>query len=567
MLHELRVHQIELEMQNEELRRAQAELEVSRSRYFDLYELAPVGYVTLNEKGLILEANLTAANLFGVAKGHLARRPLSNFILREDQDIYYLHRKQLFETGAPQVCELRIVREDGSRFWARLEATASQDVDETPTCGVILSDVTESKQMEETLRENEEQYRALFAQVMDGISVADAKTGEIIDCNQAMAALVGRDREELIGQSQAILHPPANDGEALSPEFRQHLGEKRGQVINAHVVCRTGEIRLVEIKANIFNLRGREVLLGIFRDITQQKRAEMELVDVNQHLKEATARANEMALRAEAANIAKSGFLANMSHELRTPLNAVIGFSEGLLERADMHPLNEHQQDRLEKIKSSGEYLLQLINGVLDIAKVESGKIDLQVATFDVESVVREVGDLAEALAKDKPGVHVTLDLEQHLPPITSDRDKIWQILVNLVGNAIKFTEEGSVTLRVRDNNGSVQFSVKDTGVGIAKEHLGHLFEQFYQVHPSKHGMLCTQKGTGLGLAISKAFANLLGATLTVESVEDRGSTFTLTVPLLFDRRTSVDRRRTIRLTAPPCPLSSSDQQHPCSRH
>ena len=128
-LHELRVHQIELEMQNEELRRTQEELEVSRARYFDLYDLAPVGYFTLSEKGLILEANLTAAKLLGVARSALVKQPLSRFILPEDQDIYYLHRKALLETGAPQAWELRLLKKDGAPFWARVEATTAQGVD------------------------------------------------------------------------------------------------------------------------------------------------------------------------------------------------------------------------------------------------------------------------------------------------------------------------------------------------------------------------------------------------------------------------------------------------------
>jgi PAS domain S-box-containing protein len=811
VLHELRVHQIELEMQNEELRRTQAELEASRARYFDLYDLAPVGYFTVSEQGLILEANLTAATLLGVARGDLIKRPLPRFILPEDQDIYYLHRKQLFETGAPQVCEMRMLRADAAPFWARLEATAAQDADGAPTCRAVMSDITVHKEAEETLRQSEkkyelerkyraildqtfgfiglmtpdgtlieanraalkfagieesdvlgkpfwetpwwthsremqdrlrdaikaaasgefvrfeathpaapdgkihyvdfslkpvrnergeiiflipegrditdrrraeegmrefetrfrdiidnsgmgiifvdtdaktifsgnramatllgrspeelsgmsifemhppdahdqvarefeehwsgnrqvspnipvvrkdgsliytditsatvtlngvrylsgffrdvtdrkraeealrqseEQYRTLFAEAMDGICLADAKTGEILDCNPALAALVGRDKTELIGQSQTILHPRANDGEGISPEFRQHLGDKKGQAIETQVVCRSGEIRLVEIKANPFNLRGRAVLRGAFRDITDRKRAEEQLKHYTAELETANKALEESKRLAEYASRAKSEFLANMSHELRTPLNAVIGFSEGLLERTDIHPLNEHQKDRLEKIKNSGEYLLQLINDILDVAKVESGGTELVITTFDVEPIAQEVGDMAEALAKDKPAVRFTLDLEDHLPPMTSDCDKIRQILVNLLGNAIKFTEQGSVTLRVRRNNGSLLFSVEDTGVGIAAEHLCRLFEKFYQVRQETHHTL---KGTGLGLAISKAFATLLGGTLTVESSEGQGSIFTLTVPLILERRKGGDRRRAVRQApAPP---------------
>ena len=144
-LHELRVHQIELEMQNEELRRTQEELEVSRARYFDLYDLAPVGYFTLSEQGLILEANLTAAKLLGVARGALVKQPLSRFILPEDQDIHYRHRKQLLETGAPQSWELRLLRKDAAPFWARVEATTAQDADGAAVCRAVVSDITERK--------------------------------------------------------------------------------------------------------------------------------------------------------------------------------------------------------------------------------------------------------------------------------------------------------------------------------------------------------------------------------------------------------------------------------------
>ena len=154
MTHELRVHQIELEMQNEELREAQHELEAARARYFDLYDLAPVGYLTLSEKGLILEANLTFSTLLNVPRSALVKRPLSQVILKEDQGIYYLHRKALFETSTPQQCEIRMLKNGGEPFfWAQLDVTVAQDDDGAPVCRVILSDITEQKTMEEQLRQ------------------------------------------------------------------------------------------------------------------------------------------------------------------------------------------------------------------------------------------------------------------------------------------------------------------------------------------------------------------------------------------------------------------------------
>jgi PAS domain S-box-containing protein len=152
MLDELHVHQIELEMQNEELRRTQVELDASRARYFDLYDLAPVGYCTLNEQGFILEANLTVANLLGVSRGVVVKQPISRFIFKEDQDIYYLHRKQLFETGEVRACEVRLVKSDGVAFWVRMETNIVRNADGGPASRVVLSDITGRKRAEEALR-------------------------------------------------------------------------------------------------------------------------------------------------------------------------------------------------------------------------------------------------------------------------------------------------------------------------------------------------------------------------------------------------------------------------------
>ena len=187
LLHELQVHQVELEMQNEELRRAQAELHAARARYFDLYDLAPVGYCTLNATGLILEANLTAATLLGVPRGALVNQPLSRFIHQEDHDPYYLHRQQLFKTGEPQTDELRMVKNDGTVFWTHLVATAAEGDDGTPACRVVLNDITGRKRAEE----EKETLRAQLnqAQKMEAIGVLAG--GIDHDFNNILSIIVG----------------------------------------------------------------------------------------------------------------------------------------------------------------------------------------------------------------------------------------------------------------------------------------------------------------------------------------------------------------------------------------
>lgn len=183
LLYELRVHQIELEMQNEELRRAQEELDAARARYFDLYDLAPVGYLTLSENGLVLEANLTAANLLSVTRNALIRRPLTRFILKEEQDVFYYHRERLVETGEPQVCELQMVKEDGTQFWARLEANAATDSDGAHICRMAMSDITENKRLYQQL-----QAQLLRSQKLE--TVGQLAGGIAHDFNNILAAIM-----------------------------------------------------------------------------------------------------------------------------------------------------------------------------------------------------------------------------------------------------------------------------------------------------------------------------------------------------------------------------------------
>jgi PAS domain S-box-containing protein len=227
LVHELRVHQIELEMQNEELRRAQLELDAARARYFDLYDLAPVGYCTASEKGLILEANLTAASLLGVARGALVKQPLTRFVLTEDQDIYYQHRKQLFETGAPQTCELRLVKNDGTPFWARLAATVVQSAG-VPVCRVTLSDISERKQAETALRE----LNATLEQ-----RVAD-RTRQLAEANAQLSEL-DRLKDDFISRISHELRTPLTSIIIYLDLFENGKPEKRSkylQVLNEQAV-------------------------------------------------------------------------------------------------------------------------------------------------------------------------------------------------------------------------------------------------------------------------------------------------------------------------------------------
>ena len=270
--------------------------------------------------------------------------------------------------------------------------------------------------------------------------------------------------------------------------------------------------------------------IEVVEDITEQKRTEERLREFAALVAAKNRALEEHTAGLEAATRAKDEFLSNMSHELRTPLNAIIGFSEGLLELADRFPLADHQKDRISRIRSSGEQLLTLINGVLDIAKIESGKVQLNLLTFEIEELVDELRGIAEVLLKSKPEVSFTPDVGEGIPMITSDHDKLRRILINLLSNAVKFTRRGSIALGIHRVDQSLVIEVADTGIGIPQQYTDRVFDKFFQVPGVR--MDRSLKGSGLGLSICRAYAQMLGGTLSMRSFPWKGSTFTLTVPL-----------------------------------
>lgn len=217
MLHELNVHQIELEIQNEELRLAHAEMDTAKARYFDLYDLAPVGYCTVSEKGLILEANFTATNLLGVSRGGLIKQPFTRFIFKDDEDIFYLHRKKLFEAAEPQVCKLRMLKKDATSFWTRLEATLAYDSDGSPVCRVVMIDITMRKQAEEALENSNRVLKQLdiLQAVMNGATNSHLvyldRDFNLVRVNKAYAQTCGYRPEQMIGKNHFVLYPHAEN--------------------------------------------------------------------------------------------------------------------------------------------------------------------------------------------------------------------------------------------------------------------------------------------------------------------------------------------------------------------
>ena len=281
LIHELRVHQIELETQNENLRLAQEELEASRIGYSDLYDFAPVGYVLLNETGLILNANLTAATLLGVPRGTLIKMQLTRFILRDDQDTYCQHRNQLIETDIPQTFELRMAKKDETVFWARVQASLSHDSSDMPVFRIILSDITEQKQVERDLRENENRFRKLFEQHSAVKLILEAETGKIVDANEAAVQFYGWSLEKL---RQMSIH----EINTLPPETVQAAMREAASLKSTRFEFRhrraDDSIRDVEVFSNRIESAGRNFFYSIIHDISERKQTEKELGENREEL-------------------------------------------------------------------------------------------------------------------------------------------------------------------------------------------------------------------------------------------------------------------------------------------
>jgi signal transduction histidine kinase len=307
----------------------------------------------------------------------------------------------------------------------------------------------------------------------------------------------------------------------LIKEFRsrRHEDEFETTVSDAH------QNRIVRVSSSSLKQANKDVGNIIFiRDITRQKQTENEIRRVNLDL----AAARDQALQ---ANRAKSAFLANMSHELRTPLNAIIGYSEMLQEEAEESGENDNVQD-LEKIQGAGRHLLTLINDILDLSKIEAGKMDLYSEPFDIVPLIQEVVATLQPLI-DQNHNTVTVKVPDDIGSMKADITKVRQALFNLVSNAAKFTEKGEITITANKQNhhgkNAISFTVSDTGIGMTPEQRDNLFQYFAQADPSttrKYG------GTGLGLAISQRFCQMMGGDITVTSQVGVGSAFTITLPV-----------------------------------
>ena len=387
----------------------------------------------------------------------------------------------------------------------------------------------ERTQADKALHESEEKYRNLVERANDGIIIL--QDGLFKYANPSLIRMAKCSEETLLNSPFIHFIEDAEVDKVISNYEKRIYGENINTMYETRFKTNQGEIIDAEVNAGLITYEGKPADLVIIRDITERKQIEKELKKHQEQLEEMVAErtaelevANERLMELDRM---KSMFLASMSHELRTPLNSIIGFT-GILLMEMAGTLNPEQKKQLEMVKSSSSHLLELINDILDISKIESGKVNLSIETFDLMDVIRDVLKSVGPLAERK-GLHVKSGGISSIH-ITSDQRRVKQILMNLVGNSVKFTDQGFVKVNVAlQEKDRIVVYVSDSGIGIKEEELRKLFQPFQQMD-----MTSTKKyeGTGLGLYLTKKIISHLQGDIRVSSEYGKGSTFTFVLPL-----------------------------------
>jgi PAS domain S-box-containing protein len=513
---------------------AEERLRSSEARFRNVIETSPDAIALLDLEGRILLANRQAARLVGFdSVDELLSHVGSAFDLlaSEDYDRASDNIRTLLEVGIVRDAEYCGIRRDGSRYPAEVSASLEKNASGEPTALIlVVRDISKRKQADEALKASEVKYRRLYETMRDAF-VSVAMDGTIRECNEAYARMLGYAPEEIRALTYLELTPQRWHGMEAEIVANQVLTRGYSDVYEKEYRRKDGAVFPVELRTVLLRDDAGEPcgMWATVRDISDRRRAQQKLKEYADALQSANAALQKSKLAAEAANRAKSEFLANMSHEIRTPMTAILGFSDLL---ATSNLPHHEQQDYLEGIRRNGTALLELLNSILDLSRIEADRIALERTDCPLRQIVDDLMSVVRLRAEEK-GLSLQVDGEFPLPErIHTDPLRLRQILANLVGNAIKFTQRGGVRitlrcLRAEEGSARMQFAITDTGIGIAADKLPELFQPFMQADASSTRLY---GGTGLGLAISKRLAKALDGDIEVTSKLGKGSTFTLSV-------------------------------------
>jgi two-component system, sensor histidine kinase and response regulator len=516
-------------------------LHESERKYRELVENANSIILRWTHDGRITFLNEFGQRFFGYSADEIVGCSLMGTIVpaleSDGRDLRQLMDRILADPVAFEQIVNENVRRNGERVW--ISWTNRIVRDEQGQVAEILSigtDITERKETQDALRISEQKFMKAFHATPDAIVISRMSDGVLMDVNEVFLRQTGYTHDEARQRTTVDL------GLWADPADRERYvagvrADGRVREMEARFISKNGVVFDGLVSGENIEVAGELCLLTIIRDITERKRTEAELERHRQHLEElVVARTAELAVakdRAEEADRLKSAFLATMSHELRTPLNSIIGFT-GIILQGLAGPLNAEQHKQLEMVRTSARHLLALINDVLDISKIEAGQLEVRAEQFDVRASIAKVVGIVQPLAERK-GLAVRVDVAPEIGTFVSDARRVEQALLNLLNNAIKFTEQGTVTLMAKMVPGAsaatgvaLHISVADTGIGIKQEDLSKLFQPFRQIDT---GLSRQYEGTGLGLAICWRLAELLGGEIHAASEWGKGSDFTFSLP------------------------------------
>lgn len=421
-------------------------------------------------------------------------------------------REQDVRDPQPGLLEVRILGKDGAEIWVEVRINHLLSDGKLVRRHGVARNITQRKATEAALRESERRYKSIVENSSDLIMLS-GPDGVWTYASPACREILGYEPEEVVGTMPALSLP--EDAEWLKPVFRRAMTGERGANLQYRIITKNGAMKWVSHAWSPIYLGERlQAIVSVIRDITERKTSEEKLRQAHEELEQAYKLQRE--------------FLNNVTHEVRTPLTAVQGYTEMLMEGV-AGPVSEEQADLLQKVVNSSEHLLDVLNAVLQIARMKSGRIALRPRVADPRLIIEKC--IAAVLPQArKKGLSINVKPNPVGVVATYDEDKLTIIVTNLLGNAVKFTASGSIDVSVTALPDGCEITVSDTGVGIAESALPGIFEEFSQLdYPGKH----KASGFGLGLAIVAAMVDAIGASLTVSSEKDVGTAFTLRAPAL----------------------------------
>ena len=566
VVHDLHVYQIELEMQNRELREAQAELLAANARYLDLYEFAPVAYCTLDREERIQEANLTAAALFGLERGSLIARRLSSIVPREDRKQLRDHLKRCFEEGAEDALDLTLAFRDGEPVMVRL--VSKPVLDEAATviaCRVTLTDISALKRSEQMLGFLARASAVLASSLRDSDAVEEV--ADLLVPSFADLCLVDLiepgDGVRRIGAGSGVSNRPDAVGAHAAPLLQRRVIEGGTPIFIPDVAVHgTPELKLDPLLAATTSVicapvasRGRtRGVLTLAMAASGRRYLPGDLAfaqDLGSRIGAAVESAG-LYRDAQRAIQAREQTLAVVSHDLRSPVSAVLLAVRALEETND--PSEPIAGKLIQSIERGVESMSRMIDDLLDLSSIDAGRLALTLRECQVDRLLGDACDNLAAMAREKRLELKAERAEQRLK-VRCDRERVLQVFSNLVGNAIKFTPAGgSISLAAQPDESLVKFTVRDTGPGIDRALLPHLFERYSQAAAT------ARRGRGLGLYICKGIVEAHGGRIWADTGAKRGTSIVFTLLRATSARETAGHRALRR--AAPVLVVDDDPQH-----